>query len=187
MVVTIVAVAFSPLLEMKTWSKPRPHARLKLKPSGRPVRNAGAHLNRPVVAHTDQPRPSQTLLALPPSFLVFHADRVRRDLLIFAGAAIGTDPPLPGDRSEAPYGFVAPPRSEDPMGELRARDRLLLFEPQQNNAGSTAAGLALFGAATVAAAHAPAPLRLIFDGPLRLGPAIFSDGGMGVGIGGSAL
>ncbi len=184
--VAILSATVSPWLEVAAWSRPRPHTRLRLKGHSGLVRNPGALLSRPVVARTDQPRPAQSQLTLPPSFIAFHSDRVRRDLLIFHAAATGGDPALPGDRSDRPYGFVAPPRSEDPLAELRLRDRLLLFEPPRNGAAATGTGLALFGAATVAAAHAPAPLRLVFDGPVRVGPAIFSDGGMGVGVGGSA-
>ena len=189
-VAMVVAAALSPALESAAWSKPKskPTHRLKLrlKRSSGLVRNAGAQLGRPVVAHTDQPLPTQSLLALPPSFIVFHSDRVRHDLLLFHAHATGTDPTLAGDRSDAPYGFVASPRSEDPLAELRMRDRLLLMEPPQHTGSAGGSGVALFSAATIAAAHAPAPLRLIFDGPVRLGPAIFSDGGLGMGIGGSA-
>ena len=44
--------------------------------------------------------------------------------------------------------------------------------------------LAMFGVATVLSAHAPRPFRILFDGPVHLGPAIFDGGGMGAGIAG---
>jgi hypothetical protein len=37
---------------------------------------------------------------------------------------------------------------------------------------------------TVLSAHAPRPFRVIFDGPVHVGPAIFDGGGMGAGIAG---
>jgi hypothetical protein len=37
----------------------------------------------------------------------------------------------------------------------------------------------------VLAAHAPAPLRPLFDSRVHLGPAVFEGGGMGAGVGGT--
>jgi hypothetical protein len=42
----------------------------------------------------------------------------------------------------------------------------------------------MFTAATILSAHAPRPLRVLFDGPVHFGPAIFDGGGMGAGIAG---
>ena len=41
----------------------------------------------------------------------------------------------------------------------------------------------MFMSAAMAAAHAPAPLRVLFDEPIHLGPAILPAGGIGVGVG----
>jgi hypothetical protein len=69
---------------------------------------------------------------------------------------------------------------------LRDRDRLQLFGATQNesNAGY---GVMMLAATTILAAHAPALLRPLFDGPVHLGPAVFDNGGMGAGIGGRFL
>jgi len=72
----------------------------------------------------------------------------------------------------------------DRLETLRERDRLLLFGAHDTQAGY---GAALFGAFTVFAAHAPGPLRPLFDGPVHLGPAVFDQGGMGACIGGRFL
>jgi hypothetical protein len=72
----------------------------------------------------------------------------------------------------------------DRLSVLRERDRLLLFGVHDTQAGY---GAALFGAVTVFAAHAPGPLRVLFDEPVHLGPAVFDQGGMGAGIGGRFL
>lgn len=48
-----------------------------------------------------------------------------------------------------------------------------------------AMGSMVMGAAVVLAAHAPAKLRPLVDGPVHLGPALFEGGGMGAGVGGT--
>ncbi len=48
---------------------------------------------------------------------------------------------------------------------------------------SFGAGLALFAAMTVIVARAPEPIRALFDGPARIGPALLRDGGLGAGVG----
>jgi hypothetical protein len=48
--------------------------------------------------------------------------------------------------------------------------------------GSCCEGIALFVAFTVIAARAPEPIRFLFDGPARIGPAILRDGGFGAGF-----
>jgi hypothetical protein len=73
----------------------------------------------------------------------------------------------------------------DRLETLRDRDRLQLFGVA--NDAQAGYGVALFGAVTILAAHAPGPLRAIFDGRVHLGPAVFMDGGMGAGIGGRFL
>jgi len=52
------------------------------------------------------------------------------------------------------------------------------------NLQSGALGSAVMGAAVVFAAHAPARVRAIVDGPVHVGPALLEGGGMGAGVGG---
>jgi hypothetical protein len=68
----------------------------------------------------------------------------------------------------------------------REHDRLQLFGVSKNDVYS-AYGAAMFAATTLFAAHAPAFARVLFDGPVHLGPAVFDNGGMGAGIGGRFL
>jgi len=70
------------------------------------------------------------------------------------------------------------------LSQMRDRDTLLLYGPPAGNATSVAAGIALFSTVVVAAAHAPAPLRVLFDRRLHVGPALFDGGGMGAGVAG---
>ena len=49
---------------------------------------------------------------------------------------------------------------------------------------SAALGSMVMGAAVVLAAHAPAGLRPLVDGPVHVGPALFVGGGMGAAVGG---
>ena len=74
-------------------------------------------------------------------------------------------------------------REQDGVGLARERDTLLLGGRTQS-LQSGAMGSAVMGAAVVLAAHAPARLRAIVDGPIHVGPALFESGGMGAGIGG---
>jgi hypothetical protein len=91
-----------------------------------------------------------------PSFIAFHTARVQHDLMVF-------HPDYPGL-----------------VMKLR-----LLFRDTNRQTSSTALGLGLFAVTTVMSAHLPDPLRVMFDGPMHLGPAIFDDGGMGAGIAGT--
>jgi hypothetical protein len=70
------------------------------------------------------------------------------------------------------------------LQQMRDRDTLLLYGPAAGGATSVASGIALFSTVVVGAAHAPAPLRLLFDRRMHLGPALFDGGGMGAGVGG---
>src|SRR5262249_6213576 len=74
-------------------------------------------------------------------------------------------------------GLQTPPTLES----RREIDRLRLFSPVS---GNVSPGVALFGAAVVAAAPAPGPLRPLFDRPWHLGPALLEGGGLGAGLGG---
>jgi hypothetical protein len=69
---------------------------------------------------------------------------------------------------------------------LRDRDRLQLFGVSENRSNA-AYGVMMFAAATILAAHASAFARVLFDGPVHLGPAAFDNGGLGAGIGGRFL
>jgi hypothetical protein len=73
-------------------------------------------------------------------------------------------------------------QQQDSLDWYRERDRLSLFAPAQTQSASY--GVALFGAITVLAAHAPRSLQVLFTGPVHLGPAIFDGGGLGAGVGG---
>ena len=42
----------------------------------------------------------------------------------------------------------------------------------------------VMGAAVVLAAHAPKRVRVVVDGAVHVGPALFEGGGMGAGVGG---
>jgi hypothetical protein len=94
----------------------------------------------------------------PPSYFAEHATRVERDMLMFQ------------------HGYT--------LERMRERDTLQLYGVTPGTSTSTAAGVGIFSAVVVTAAHTPAPLRFAFDRSLHLGPAIFDGGGMGAGFGG---
>ena len=175
---------------------------------------AGAHKHRravPVlqshlvsVGPKDEIVASAALIAPPPlaplvtapSFVAFHSARVENDLLLFQPAHVIT-PPVHTRDGEL---FATPPKKKPPMRLFtpvnvvdalevrRDRDKLLLFRgPPPPQGGSVGLGAAMFGVTTILSAHAPRPLRVLFDGPVHLGPAIFDGGGMGAGISGRAL
>src|SRR5438105_166659 len=75
-------------------------------------------------------------------------------------------------------------RAQDRLQSLRERDELLLPAQRLPAMQSGALGAALLGGAVVFAAHAPARLRPLVDGPVHVGPALFDGGGMGAGLGG---
>jgi hypothetical protein len=107
-------------------------------------------------------RAQSDLKLSPPSSFSEHNRRVERAFLRFATRQ-------------------TPERERNRLELMRDRDRLLLF--QDRSTDQTGYGIALFGVVTVLAAHAPPPLRRLFEGPVHLGPAIFDPGGMGAGIG----
>lgn len=136
------------------------------------------------------------------SFFEFHSARVQKDMLIFLPMAEGVvvhvpphtfdllaPPPWQIERlaGSARDRLLAMPVSDEFMDTGRERDRLLLFRAREPSGPSFVTGIGMFSAATVLAAHAPGPLRVLFDGPIHLGPAIFDSGGMGAGIGGRGL
>ena len=73
-------------------------------------------------------------------------------------------------------------REQNLVQQSRERDELMLGGRSQN-LQSSALGSMVMGAAVVLAAHAPARVRAIVDGPVHVGPALFEGGGMGAGVG----
>jgi hypothetical protein len=132
-------------------------------------------------------------LKVPATFVDSHSARVENDLMLFKPTLIGIAP-IGASRSAelvrtAPkkesFRFLAPAvEGGDALEVRRDRDRLILFRGPQSQGGAVAVGLAMFIATTISSAHAPRPLRVMFDGPVHLGPAIFDGGGMGAGIAG---
>src|SRR5689334_13967641 len=64
-------------------------------------------------------------------------------------------------------------RAQDRLEQLRDRDALLLPAGRTPSWGAGGLGAAMLGATIVLAAHAPAPLRPLFDARVHLGPALF--------------
>jgi hypothetical protein len=124
------------------------------------------------------------------TFVESHTARVENDLMLFQPTLIGIPPFMRSRNSELLSGptkehtlrFFAPVQAEDGLAVLRERDKLLLFRGPQPQGAAVGIGVAMFGAATLLSAHAPRPFRVLFDGPVHLGPAIFDGGGMGAGI-----
>jgi hypothetical protein len=133
--------------------------------------------------------PASTVRA---TFVESHSARVENDLMLFKPTLIGIAPIGQSRNAElvssAPkkksFRFLAPAEAGDALEVRRDRDRLVLFRGPQSQGGAVAVGLAMFIATTVSSAHAPRPLRVMFDGPVHIGPAIFDGGGMGAGIAG---
>ena len=75
-------------------------------------------------------------------------------------------------------------RAQDPLRLLRERDELLLPAGRAPSLASGGLGAAMLAAGVVLAAHAPASLRPLVDGPVHLGPALYDGGGMGLAVGG---
>ena len=126
------------------------------------------------------------------TFVEFHSARVENDLMLFKPTLVGIAPIGRGRNADlfaaapAKQGFrlLAPAEAGDALEVRRDRDRLVLFRGPQSQGASVAIGLVMFLATTLSSAHAPRPLRVAFDGPVHLGPAIFDGGGMGAGIAG---
>jgi hypothetical protein len=156
-------------------SRRRPTLELLPQP---PAENAGSRFEP---AHEPGLR-----LHVDPSFLAFHSARVRYDLLLFEPNMVGLDPLLrapPPEIEQSGWSFVRAASTEDLLALARQRDRVLLFNVRPPIGGGLGAGFALFTLSTIGSAHAPRRLRLLFDGPVHLGPAILDGGGMGMGIG----
>lgn len=93
-----------------------------------------------------------------PSYFEEHAARVQHDLLFFQ------------------HGYT--------LDEMRDRDRLQLYGQTPGTESAASTGAAIFAGAIMTSAHAPAPVRRLFDGQWHPGPAIFYGGGLGAGAGG---
>jgi hypothetical protein len=74
-------------------------------------------------------------------------------------------------------------REQNLLGLARERDALL-WGGRAPSLQSGALGSAVMGAAVVLAAHVPGKARVVVDGPVHVGPALFEGGGMGAGVGG---
>jgi hypothetical protein len=131
-----------------------------------------------------------------PSFVEFHSARVENDLMMFKPTLVGITPAGPARNADLiaaspvkkkQMRFLVAAQGGDVLEVRRDRDRLVLFRGPQPQGAAVGIGLAMFGATTILAAHAPRPLRVLFDGPVHLGPAIFDGGGMGAGIAGRGL
>lgn len=152
-----------------------------------------AHLEAEIRGKSEQPN-LNTEFRTSPSFVEFNSNRVKNELLIFHPDAQGTlpigrlrDADAEKSSTQSSFNFVSPPRTADLLEIARSRDRLLLFRQDDRRGTSTAFGMALFGGMTIMAAHMPRPFRILFDGCVHVGPAIFDDGGMGAGVGGHWL
>lgn len=132
-----------------------------------------------------------------PGFFATHSKRVERDLMLFQPTLVGLLPgarrnaelvaKTPNKKKKEQFSFFTPLRTADDLEVHRDRDRLALFRTPQPQGSAVALGLAMFASATIASAHAPRPLRVLFDGPVHIGPAIFDGGGMGAGLSGRWL
>ena len=146
-------------------------------------------------------RATGTVVAVPQlpggsgTFVESHSARVENDLMLFKPTLVGIEPEGPARNAallaHAPVKkklrFFVPAEGGDPLEVRRDRDRLVLFRGPQSQGGAIAVGLGMFAATTILSAHLPRPLRVLFDGPVHLGPAVFDGGGMGAGIAGRGL
>ncbi|HEX2573565.1 MAG TPA: hypothetical protein VH877_28710 [Polyangia bacterium] len=116
-----------------------------------------------------------------------YTTRVHHDLLLFQSLPIDLNPPIRQGRAliEPPRsGFWRAPPADDLLAVYRQRDRLIYFRDMPLDGAHFAMGLGMFAAAALLSAHAPRPLRILFDRSFHLGPAIFDRSGMGIGFGG---
>ena len=140
------------------------------------------------------------IVAPPPTvpaatFVEFHSARVENDLMLFKPTLIGISPAGSARHAELfahspakkQIRFLVPAEAGDALEVRRDGDRLVLFRGPQAQGAAVGLGLVMFAATTILSAHAPRPLRVLFDGPVHLGPAIFDGGGMGAGIAGRGL
>jgi hypothetical protein len=122
----------------------------------------------------------------PPAFATY-VTRVRYDLFLFQAIPVDLNPLLRTERSLTPspkIRFWSAPPTDDLLAIYRQRDRLLYFRDMPLSGAHLAMGFGVFAAAALLSAHAPRPLRILFDHSFHLGPAIFDRSGMGIGFGG---
>lgn len=123
----------------------------------------------------------------PSSSFATYVTRVRHDLFLFQSIPIDLNPLLRTKRSLTPspkIRFWSAPPTDDLLAIYRQRDRLVYFRAMPLNGAQFAMGLGMFAAAALLSAHAPRPLRILFDRSFHLGPAVFDRSGMGIGFGG---
>ncbi len=120
--------------------------------------------------------------------------RLRDDSGVPSGAdltgsvAVGRSPRAPSyfqehsDRVERSFHHF---RRGKALEDLRARDQIRLYGPALGGMGAAANGVAIFSSAVIGVAHAPRPVRILFDRRFHFGPAIFDQGGLGAGFGGA--
>jgi len=139
------------------------------------------------ISDTPPPR-ARPLLNFVGSALEFHAGRVEHALIFFQPAVSPPSRVPAADRdheaSEVKLHSWAKKRAATELDVRRQYERLLLFRPTHTNGAATGLGAAMFASMTFLAAHAPRPLRVLFDRRVHLGPAIFDGDGMGVGLSG---
>ena len=197
-VVGLVAILSVALLAQPARAAQHHHhrrANLNVAAKRGPSRNAGAKLALPIAAKTDALRPVSLAFIPPPSFVEFHSGRVRNDLFLFHSDFMEIHPTvrvslLDISRTAPPaLTFMPPSHTDDQLEISRLRERLLLFRDGEasSRGASVATGIAMFGATTLLSAHAPKPLRVLFDRKIHLGPSVFDGGGLGAGIGGRGL
>ena len=178
--------AFEPAAECRPHASAHRAKRLRVR---RAIHEAANTPNISAAVPIVPPLP-RAQLTLTPSYFDEHAERVRHDMVAFDYDAPGQNPLVhPSLIAEAPrqqIQFVARRDMEDPLAVEREREHLLVLRDRPAGQGeAVAVGLAMFMTATVAAAHAPGPLRSLFDSASHVGPALFQGGGMGAGAGGS--
>ena len=127
-------------------------------------------------------------LTIKASFFATKSAIVEHDLLRFRVDPTGVNPPVRGEEARsdtAPKArFLPPPQTDDLLELKEQRDRLLLVRGKLFAGANLATGVSAFIASTMLAAHAPKKLRILFDGAIHVGPALFENGGMGMGVGG---
>ena len=158
---------------------------------------SGAQSGATIDATTQTVLTVAPLLSVQASFVELHSARVEHDLLLFKPTLVGIAPVGAARKAERcsrlrrrrrRFGFSFRPRAATASRCVATATASCSFaghSPQGARGRDSA--LAMFAATTILSAHAPRPLRILFDGPVHLGPAIFDGGGMGAGIAGRGL
>ncbi len=192
-VAALVLIVGWPALAAGSHHQARRPTRHPLSLSERQVRFGGslAHeKSAELIALTLHP-PAPLPVVEQPTFVAVHSLRVQRDILYFGPEIpLGDLPMVPNEsqlRTQAgpsAFTYVQTPPCADLLQIMRERDQLRLFEPPPQTGAGLSEGIGMFTAATMMVAHLPRPLRFVVDDRVHLGPTIFSDGGMGAGVGG---